>query len=213
MKTDELIELLSADVEPVRPGKLLHTLLLAVFAGVAAAACVMVALFGAPAHPLREPYFGVQSLTLVFTVTLVVLGMSSLIRSARPGDPGRRSLILIGLVFIGLISATIVAVSRGAPDPWGHMLFGPRWGICLICIPLFSLAPFAALVWALRRAAPTHLMRTGALIGLVAASSGAALFACCSPAFSLPFVALCYGGVIVLYSLLGAALGPWLLRW
>jgi len=57
------------------------------------------------------------------------------------------------------------------------MIFGPQWAACLICIPLFAVAPFASLIWALRKGAPTNLMRTGAIAGLVAGALGAAVFA------------------------------------
>jgi hypothetical protein len=48
------------------------------------------------------------------------------------------------------------------------MVFGPQWAACLICIPLFAAVPFASLIWALRKGAPTNLTRTGAIAGLVA---------------------------------------------
>jgi hypothetical protein len=93
------------------------------------------------------------------------------------------------------------------------MIFGPQWTACLICIPLFAIAPFAALVWALRRGAPTGLARTGAIAGLLAGALGAAIFAFHSPGSAIPFMILWYGGPIVLCALAGAILGPRLLRW
>jgi hypothetical protein len=73
--------------------------------------------------------------------------------------------------------------------------------MCLICIPLFALVPFAALIWALRRAAPTHPALTGATAEIIAAASGAAILSCCIPGSSLPFVTVWYGGVTLLCAL------------
>ena len=93
------------------------------------------------------------------------------------------------------------------------MVFGPQWAACLICIPLFAAAPFASLIWALRKGAPTNLKRTGAIAGLVAGALGAAVFAVHHPGGSIPFISLWYGGSILLCALVGAIIGSRLLRW
>jgi len=51
------------------------------------------------------------------------------------------------------------------------------------------------------------------LAGLVAGGISAAAYALHCPDDSLPFVALWFGGTIVLCTLGGAALGPRLLHW
>ena len=56
-------------------------------------------------------------------------------------------------------------------------------------------------------------MRTGAIAGLVAGALGAAVFAFHHPGGSIPFIALWYGGSILLCALVGAILGSRLLRW
>jgi hypothetical protein len=93
------------------------------------------------------------------------------------------------------------------------MFFGPQWEACLICVPLFAVAPFASLIWALRKEAPTNLTWTGAVAGLVAGALSAAVFALHHPSGSVPFIMLWYGGPIVVCALIGAVLGPRLLRW
>lgn len=72
---------------------------------------------------------------------------------------------------------------------------------------------FVLVVWAVRQAAPTNLRRAGALAGLVAGGLNAAGYALHCTADTLPFVALWYGGTIVLCTRAGALLGPRLLRW
>jgi hypothetical protein len=93
------------------------------------------------------------------------------------------------------------------------MVIGDQWLECLLSIPIIAIVPFAAVVWAVRRTAPTDLVRAGALAGLVAGGVSAAGYALHCTDDSLPFVALWYGGTIALCTFAGAMLGPRLLRW
>ena len=213
MKTDELIDLLGTNLEPVKGGSLRNTLMVALAVGAAVASCVMLAIFGWPTDALAGGNPGPKILTLAFALGLVSAGASFLIGSVRPGERGRKPLILIGVLFLALSSAGGVALVLAHPAAWSGMIFGPQWAACLICIPLFAVAPFASLIWALRKGAPTNLMRTGAVAGLVAGALGAAVFAFHHPGGSIPFIALWYGGSILLCALVGAITGSRLLRW
>ena len=61
--------------------------------------------------------------------------------------------------------------------------------------------------------APTNLIRTGVFAGLVSGDISAIAYALHCTDDSLPFVAIWYGGTIVLCTVAGAILGPRLLRW
>jgi len=213
MKTNELVELLSFQVEPVKATHLRRTLWLSLAVGIGVTVCLMLALFGVPAYAFGAADLRIQAISFLFTLSLVAIGAHFLVTVARPGEPGRKALLLMGLVFLVLLSAGLIALTLSPRAAWHAMLFSPQWSMCLICIPLFALAPFAALIWALRRAAPTHPALTGATAGMIAAASGAAIFSCCIPGSSLPFVTVWYGGVILFCALAGAAVSPWLLRW
>ena len=213
MKTDELINMLGTNLEPVKGGQLRTTLMIALGVGAVAAFCLMLVIFGLPAAALVGEYSGLKVLVLAFTLGLAAAGASFLIKSARPGEPGRKPLILIGLLLFAALSAGLVALILAHPAAWVGMVFGPQWAACLICIPLLAAAPFASLVWALRKGAPTNLMRTGAVAGLVAGALGATVFAFHHATGSIPFIAFWYGGPILVCAVVGAILGPRLLRW
>jgi hypothetical protein len=213
MKTDELINVLGTNLEAVEGEQLRSTFVIALAVGAIAALCLMLAIFGVPTDGLGGEYFGLKIVAIAFTLGLVAAGTSFLVRAARPGEPGRTPLILAALLFVAMLSAGVVALVLSQPIAWGEMVFGPQWAACLFCIPLFAIAPFASLIWALRSGAPTNLVRTGAIIGLVAGALGAVVFAFHHPGGSIPFIALWYGGPIVLCALVGAILGPRLLRW
>jgi hypothetical protein len=213
MKTDDLINLLGTNIEPVKSGQLRNTLLAALAVGAAGALCLMLLIFGAPGEAIGREYLGLKVLGLAFTLGLVAAGASYLLRAARPGEPGRRPLVVIGLLFFAVLSAGVITLVLGQPAARGGMVFGPQWVASLICIPLCSIAPFASLIWALRKEAPTNPVWTGAVVGLVAGALGAAAYTLHYPAGSIPFIVLWYGGPIVLCALVGAILGPRLLRW
>jgi hypothetical protein len=213
MKTDELIEVLATNLEPIKGGELRNTVMIALAVGAAAAFCLVLAMFGLPAASPGGEFSLLKILALAFTLGLVAAGASLLIKSARPGEPGRKLLVLMGLLFVAIFVAALVTLVLTHPAAWGGMVFGPQWAACLVCIPLFAVAPFASLVWALRRGAPTSLVRTGAIAGLVAGAMGAAVFAIHQSGGSIPFIAFWYGGPILVCAVVGALLGPRLLRW
>lgn len=213
MKTDELINVLGANVEPVNSGRLRNALLAALAVGAAAAFCLRLAMYGVPADPFSGKDIGLKVAGLAFALSLVVVGGRFLIKSARPGEAGRGPLIVIGLLLLAIFSAGAIALALASPAAWRGMVFGPQWAACFFCIPLFAALPFVSLVWALRRAAPTRLALTGAVIGLVAGALGAAVCAYHYPSSSIPFLVLWYGGPVVLCAVIGAMLGPRLLRW
>jgi hypothetical protein len=213
MRTDDLINLLGTNIEPVKREQLRNTFLAALAVGAAGALCLMLLIFGAPGEAIGREYLGLKVLGLAFTLGLVAAGASYLLRAARPGEPGRRPLVVIGLLFFAVLSAGVITLVLSHPAAWGGMVFGPQWVACLVCIPLFSIVPFASLIWALRKEAPTNPAWTGAVAGLVAGALGAAAYMLHYPAGSIAFIALWYGGPIVLCALVGAILGPRLLRW
>jgi hypothetical protein len=211
VKTDQLIDLLSTNVEPVKSGHLKKTLVLALLIGGVAAFCVMLTAVGLRSQVSDKLDPGYLVVKLLFTISLVVLGAMLLTRLMRPGSGERNTPAVFP--FLMIACAGIIAVAFGEPMAWGRMLFGMHWVTCLVCIPLFAVVPFAALIWALRRGAPTNLTQTGAIAGLVAGALGATAYAFHCPDDSVPYIAIWYGTLVAFCGLIGAILGPRLLRW
>jgi hypothetical protein len=215
VKTDELIEMLGTNLEPVKGGQLRKTLRIAltVAVGTVAAICLMWGALGMPADAQGGAHFGFKAIALAFTLGLAAVGASILFRSARPGQSGRKPLMLLGLLFLVVVSAAIIALAVFDPAARSRMILGGPWGTCLICIPLFAVIPFVAFIWALRKGAPTHLVLAGAIAGLVAGALGAAAVVMYQTGDSIALIALWYGVPIALCALVGGILGPRLLRW
>lgn len=212
MNTGELIEVLSTNVQPVRRAQLGKTLAWAMVIGGVAAVSAMLATVG-PRPRLVEAPMHFLALKLVFTISLAVTGGVVLFAAVHPGRNVRRlsRYVLVPIISIGVAGVLALALTPRAA--WGETMLGTHWTMCVVCIPLFAVVPFALLMWASSRGAPTDLARTGAIAGLVAGAVGAAAYSLHCPDDSLPFVAIWYAGSILLCALIGQFLGPRLLRW
>jgi len=213
MKTDQLINMLSTNVEPVKSGQLKKTLILTLVVGGLAAFFMMLATVGLRAGAGGWFHSGFMILKLVFMLILISAGTALLAKLIRPGQNGRKLYTVIFLSFLAVGLAGICALALEPPTAWDRMIMGTEWTTCVFCIPLFAILPFATLIWGLRRGAPTNLRRTGAIAGLVAGALGAVAYAFHCPDDSLPFIALWYGVMVALCAWIGAMLGPRLLRW
>jgi len=134
-------------------------------------------------------------------------------RLARPGGERKTSLLLVALPFVAIILLAGASLAFTPSTHWNRMVMGHEWLECLLSIPIIAIVPFAVIIWTVRQTAPTDLVRTGAFAGLVAGCLSAAGYAFHCPDDSLPFIALWYGGTIVMCTLAGATLGPRFLRW
>lgn len=213
MKTDDLIAMLCRNVEPVARGRVERAVVAAVAGGTAAAFLAMLVLLGVRMDLNRAAALGILLLKLAFTVTTVLVAAAYLIKLARPGGE-RRSLIIVPMFpLIAVMALAAINLGSAPAEHWNRMIIGDQWLECLLSIPLIAILPFAAIVWTVRRMAPTDLTRAGALAGLVAGGISATGYALHCTDDSLPFIALWYGGTIALCTIAGATLGPRLLRW
>jgi hypothetical protein len=213
MKTDELVAILSTNLEPVGRKALVRTLFLAVGAGLIVA--LGIAFFGLG---IRSDFTSSGALIflavkLAFGIGIVGLAMVYLTRLARPGGERKISPLLIVAPFLVIVFLAVISLGSAPRAHWDKMIVGNEWLDCLLSIPIIAIVPFAASIWAVRKGAPTNLVRAGALAGLVAGGVSAMAYALHCMDDSLPFIAVWYGGTIVLCTFIGSVLGPRLLRW
>jgi hypothetical protein len=213
MKTDDLVALLSTNPEPVDRRLVARTLYVALAAG--AIVSLGLALVGLG---VRSDLMTARALTflvvkLSFAVGIVILALIYLTRLARPGGERRTSSMLVAMPFLVIVVVAAISLGFAPSSHWDKMIVGDQWLECLVSIPIIAIVPFAISIWAVRQAAPTNLARTGAVAGLIAGGVSAMAYALHCTDDSLPFVAVWYGGTIVLCTLAGAILGPRLLRW
>jgi hypothetical protein len=213
MKTDDLVAMLSTNVEPIGRGLVGRTISIAVVAGAVVALGSTLAALGIRADLTTTRATVFLLLKVAFALAVVGMAIRYLTRLARPGAERGISPLSIALPFAVIALLGLISLGGAPSSHWNRMILGDEWLECVLSIPIIAVVPFAATIFAVRRAAPTNLVRAGAIAGLIAGGVSAMAYALHCTDDSLPFVAVWYGGTIVLCTLAGAALGPRLLRW
>jgi hypothetical protein len=210
MKTDRLIAALVAD-QPQRMESVGLALGLAAGVGFVVAAILFMLSLG-PREDIAAAATTVRFL-LKPALMLALAAATGLLalRLVQPGTPAQ-PLALVAVIVL-LLVAVAAELALVPSSDWAARLIGTNAQICLTSIPLLSIAPLAAVLYALRRGAPTRPALTGAMAGLLAGGIGAALYATHCTDDSPLFVAVWYSLAIALVVIIGASLGKYLLRW
>jgi hypothetical protein len=186
---------------------------LAVAAGAAASVGLMLFAFGVRTDLQEAEAWGFLAMKLGFAAGVVAVSTAYLVRAARPGGERKIPILVLALPIIMMMVLSGISVAQAPSSHWSRMVVGYQWLECLVSIAVIAIVPFAAVMYAVRRLAPTNLELAGALAGLVAGGISAAAYALHCTDDSFPFVTLWYGGTLALCTLAGATLGPRLLRW
>jgi hypothetical protein len=213
MKTDDLVALLSTNLEPVDRSSVVRTLCIELATGSIVALGITLVGLGVRSDLMTAHALIFLAVKLAFAVGTVSLALVYLTRLARPGGERKTTPFLVAMPFLVVVFLAAISLGFAPSSHWDRMIMGDQWLECLVSIPIIAIVPFAISIWAVRRAAPTNLARTGAFAGLVAGGVSAMAYALHCTDDSLPFVAVWYSGTIVSCTLAGAALGPRLLRW
>jgi hypothetical protein len=213
MNTDDLVEVLSARVDPADFRTVGRRIAMAVAAGSVLAVAAVLVGFGPRTGLSTLGAWTFLFLKIAFAAAIAGTAATYLIRLSRPGGALKHGSLVVILPFLAIVALALVSLGSAPASHWNRMVAGDEWLECLVSIPMIAIVPFALTMWAVRQAAPTDLRRAGAFAGLVAGGISAVAYALHCTDDSLPFVAVWYGGTIVLCTLAGAALGPRLLRW
>ena len=213
MKTDEVIRVLATDDRPVQRNAIEQRFVVAALAGIAGAGVLMLSLFG-----LRPDLLATMALPmfwgkLVFAAALAAAGLALLRRMARPGMALGHAALWLAVPPLVLWAMALWALSQVSAAERMPLILGSTWRTCPFNIAALSVPAFVAGFWALKGAAPTRLVWTGAGAGLLAGALGALVYALHCPEMATPFLAVWYVAGMAIPTALGAVLGPRLLRW
>ncbi|MFJ3482701.1 DUF1109 domain-containing protein [Pseudomonas sp. NPDC090202] len=213
MKTDDLISLLADGVAPVDPRMPARRFGVAVVLGALGSLLMVLAIFGARpdlASVAQTPLFWGK---IALPLCLGVGALWMVTRLARPGMSagGGRWLVVVGVAAVWL--AGLYALAQAAPDTRVAMIFGKTWRVCAFNIALLAIPGFISVFWALRGMAPTRLRLAGACGGLLAGSLSTIAYCLHCPEMAIPFWGVWYLLGLLLSTLIGAVLGPRVLRW
>lgn len=212
MRTDDLIAQLSSGLEPVKRGAVGKLLLGAAALGMAGSVVVMLGVIGLR-HDLARAIvsFGMWT-KLVYTFAIAGLGLWLVERMGRPGAEMTRPLQLLAIPVLAILFLSALQMSAPQAD-MPRLVLGHSSRVCAFLVTVTALPTLAATFWALRKLAPTQLTLAGAGAGLFAGAVGAFVYSFHCTEGAAPFIAVWYTLGIVVVTLLGAALGPRLLRW
>ena len=212
MRTDDLIAQLSSGLEPVKRGHCARVLMAAAVLGLVGSTVVMLGMIGLR-HDIASAMMSFGMWTkLVYTFAVALLGFWLVERMGRPGAEMTRPLLLLALPLLGILLLSAMQMSApGADMP--KLVLGHSSRVCAFLVTMTALPTLAATFWALRQLAPTRLTLAGAGAGLFAGAAGAFVYSFHCTEGAAPFIAIWYSLGIVLTTLIGALLGPRLLRW
>ena len=212
MKTSELIDSLVVDLTP-RGLSLTSRFWLALGAGTLVSAVLFTigvgprADFAAAMHTLRFDLKFVDTLALALPTALLC------VRLIRPDARAGTLALFLAAPFLFLGVAVAAELFLVPSAIWGTKLIGINSLHCLTLVPLLSIAPLFALIYAMRSGAPQHPTLSGALAGAAAAGIAATLYATNCPDDSPLFVATWYPLATLIVVGVGAVAGHRLLRW
>ena len=211
MKTDSLIELLAKGSGPVPKAAVERQVWPLSLLGLLISACLGVGVLGIV--PMSVMVQGGWWVKFGYSITLVAVGGWLTVRLARPVQrlawPQVALLVVLAVMgALGLWQWFLAMPDQRLPEMLGH-----SWKACPRNVLLMSLPPMAATLWALRGLAPTRPRLAGAAAGLMAGGLGAAAYAISCTEIGMSFVAVWYTLGVLLSTLLGALLGPRVLRW
>ncbi|NML34375.1 DUF1109 domain-containing protein [Paraburkholderia antibiotica] len=213
MKTDDFISLLATDVAPVDRHALTKRFCVAVLVGVAGATLLMATLLGI------RPDLAEVALTPIFWAKVALplcLMIDSLWMSTRFARPGVRAGVsgwLTAAPVAAVWLATAYVLLAAPPDARLALVLGQTWRVCPTLIAMLAVPGFVAVFWALRGLAPTQLAAAGAAGGLLAGSTATLVYCLHCPEMGVPFWGVWYLLGMLVPTVIGALLGPRLLRW
>lgn len=213
MRTDDLIDALARQVEPVQPRRGGRELALALALGVPLTLLAMVLLMGL--NPQLREYLGMPMFWVKagFGVVMALIAVVLALRLSRPGvRAGAARLAPLAPILVLWVLA-IIALSVAPATERGALIFGTSWRACTLNITVLSLPVLVGALIALRTMAPTQLVAAGAAAGLLAGGAGTAVYALHCPELAAPFLAVWYVLGALIPVAIGALVGPRVLRW
>jgi hypothetical protein len=213
VKTDDLVAMLATGAAPVPRRAAGRRLAVALLFGVPLSFAILLAEYGVRRDLVQAMFWPMFWVKVLFPLCIAAAAFVMLQRLARPGVPVRRA--WIGMAVPVLVVWVLGGLSWFGATPGERMplLMGGSWRICAASIGLMALPVFAAALLVLKGLAPTRPALAGATAGGLAGGVGAAVYALHCMELTAPFLAVWYVSGIAVPVVLGALLGPRLLRW
>ncbi|AGU49974.1 hypothetical protein VAPA_1c28790 [Variovorax paradoxus B4] len=213
MKTDDLVAMLATGATAAPRRAAGRRLALALFAGLPLSFAILFTEYGLRRDLVQAMFWPMFWVKVLFPLCIAAAAFVMVQRLARPGVPVRRAWIGIAVPVLAVWVMAALAWFNAPAEERMPLLMGESWRVCALSIGLMALPVFAAALLALKGLAPTRPALAGAAAGGLAGGVGAAVYALHCMELTAPFLAVWYVSGIALPVLVGAVLGPRLLRW
>lgn len=213
MRTEDLIQSLSADTRVISPHAVEQRVMFGLLAGGVAALGLMVGWMGFRADLPGAMMTTAFLMKWAYTMSLGVFALVATLHVARPDAAPMRLAWLVVIPFVLLAIVSAIELAETPVDGWMPMWLGHSWRECSARVALLSLPVFAGMLWAFRSLAPTRLALAGAAAGLASGACAATIYGLHCPEVSATFVLTWYSLGMVMAAGIGALVGPRLLRW
>jgi hypothetical protein len=213
VRTEQLISLLAAEVQPVARGALIRKLLIAMGAGSMATLAGVIFLYGLRGDlsiAVLETSFWMK---VVFTGAVAVVGFLLVERAGRPGARLNMRLALLSAPFALILALAVFELAHTPPPDRVSVWLGQTWRSCPFSVAGLAIPPLVLLLVALRSLAPTRLTLAGFAAGMLSGGLAATAYGLHCPEWSAAFVATWYALGILICGALGAIAGRLALRW
>lgn len=211
--SDDLLDRLTADLKPTPPRALQARLFGWAGLGVILSAVIMLAWLGPRPDMMEAPGTMMFWTKFAYTTCFAVIGGIAALNLARPGGTLRRQVIILAILVLLVGAGGLLQVALMGPDQMGRLVMGGTALRCPFYIVALSAPIYAAIVFAMRRAAPTNPTLAGFAAGLFAGGAGVWVYAFHCTESGMPFIAIWYTAGVLATALLGAAIGRFALRW
>jgi len=213
VKTDELIAMLAQGAGPVARGIAARRVVIALALAFPPTLLLMQALYGVRATLLQDAVLWMFWAKLAFVVAVAGAGWAAVLRLGRPGAALERLRLALVAPVLAMWLLAVVELVRAAQGGRAALVLGQTWLECPFRIAILSVPAFVALLWAMRDFAPTRLRLAGATAGLCAGGVGALAYTFHCPELAAAFLGVWYVLGMLIPAVVGAWLGPRVLRW
>jgi hypothetical protein len=211
MRTDDLISTLVAEARPVSPAG--PRLAAALGGGGMTALLIMTAFLGAPLQAVPNTGTTAFAMKLGFTVAVAIISATACLAAGRPGDRPTRRLAYLAVPLLVVASVAAYELVRTPVVGREALLFGSTYTTCIAAVAGTSLPVLVLTTWVFRALAPTRLALAGFLIGLSSGSAAAVAYALFCPETTASFLLAAYVPAMLVPAVIGALIGPRVLRW
>ena len=150
---------------------------------------------------------------VAFPITIAAAALLVATRLLRPGASTKVAWMALTVPLLTTWFATALTIFAAPAALRLGLILGTTWRVCVFNIVLLSAPTFAAVFWATRGLAPTRLSLAGAGAGLVAGAQAVLAYVLYSVEMTVPFWGVWYVLGMFVPTVVGALLGPRLLRW